>query len=220
MFEAMFYNSGPSDTIRNFAGQPLTRQILMDLLKDYKRPFDKIGELVRQKVLIQVKRGIFIPGPALNIPQPEPFLLANHIAGPSYVSLEAALSHWRMIPEQVYEITSVTTRRSKTYDTPAGRFTYKHLPLPYYSFGQQSMELAKNQVALVATPEKALCDKIVITSGLLFRSAVQLMAWLTEDMRINRDALRALRLGMIREWLNSAPKKDSLQLLVKILEKL
>lgn len=89
----------------------------------------KISEMVMLKTLIQVKRGIFIPGPALNIPQPEPFLLANRIAGPSYVSLEAALSHWQMIPEQVHEITSVITGRSTTYDTPAGRFSYRHLPL-------------------------------------------------------------------------------------------
>lgn len=208
------------DSIQNFAGQPLNRQILLDLLKDYKRPFDKIVELVRQKALIQVKRGMFIPGPALNIPQPEPFLLANHMVGPSYVSLETALSHWRMIPEQVYEITSVTTGRSKIYDTPAGRFSYRHLPLPYYSFGQQSLELAKNQVAVVATPEKALCDKIVTTPGLLFRSTVQLLAWLTEDMRMDKEALRELRTDNIQEWLDDAPKKDSLQLLVKTLEEL
>jgi hypothetical protein len=72
----------------------------------------------------------------------------------------------------------------------------------------------------VATPEKALCDKIVITSGLLFRSTVQLMAWLTEDMRMEKEALRELRADMIREWLNDAPKKCSLHLLVKTLEKL
>ena len=35
----------------NYAGQPLTRQVLMDLLKDYKRPYDKINELVKQKLL-------------------------------------------------------------------------------------------------------------------------------------------------------------------------
>jgi len=208
------------ETIRDFEGQPLTRQVLLNLLKDYKRPFDKITELVSQKALIPVKRGIFVPGPALNIHQPEPYLLANHLVGPSYVSLETALSHWRMIPEQVYETTSVTTGRSKIYDTPVGRFSYMHLPLPYYSFGQQSVELAKNQVALVATAEKALCDKIITTSGLLFRSTTQLLAWLTEDMRMDKEVLRTLRTSMIRDWLNESPKKDSLQQLVKTLEEL
>ena len=208
------------EAIQDFGGQPLTRQVLLNLLKDYKRPFDKITELVKQKALIPVKRGIFVPGPILNIPQPEPYLLANHLMGPSYVSLESALSHWRMIPEQVYEISSVTTGRSKVYNTPLGRFSYMHLPLPYYSFGQQSLELAKNQVALVATAEKALCDKIITTSGLLFRSSVQLLAWLTEDMRMDKEVLRTLQTGMIRDWLDESPKKDSLQLLVKTLEDL
>ena len=208
------------EAIRNFEGQPLTRQVLLDLLKEYKRPFDKITELVNQRVLIPVKRGIFIPGPALNIAQPEPFLLANHLVGPSYVSVETALSHWRLIPEQVYEISSMTIGRSKTYQTPVGRFSYMHLPLLYYSFGQQSVELTKKQIALVGTPEKALCDKIVTTSGLLFRSTAQIQSWLLEDMRMDKEILRTLKTGNIRSWLNEAPKKESLQLLVKTLEKL
>lgn len=207
-------------SIESFEGQPLTRQILLDLLKGYKRPFDKIYELVNQKVLIPVKRGIFIPGPASRIPQPEPYLLANHLTGPSYVSMETALSHWRLIPEQVYEVTSATTGRSRVYQTPAGRFTYRHLPLPYYSFGQQSLELAKNQVVLIATPEKALCDKIVTTAGLLFRSSVQLLAWLTEDMRMEREILHTLQTDKIRGWIKDSPKKESLRLLVKTLEEL
>jgi hypothetical protein len=115
-----------------------------------------------------VKRGIFIPGPALNIQQPEPFLLANHIVGPSYVSLEAALSHWRMIPEQVHEITSVTTGRSKTYDTPAGRFSYRHLPLPYFSFGQHSLELAKNQQLLWQPQKKHYATRLLLLPGYCF----------------------------------------------------
>jgi hypothetical protein len=208
------------EEIQDYGGQPLTRQILLDLLKDYKRPFDKIAELVRQKVLIQVKRGIFIAGPALSIPQPEPFLLSNHLSGPSYVSLETALSHWQLIPELVYEITSVTTGRSKTYQTPIGRFSYTHLPLPYFSFGQQQLELARKQVALVASPEKALCDKIVATSGLLFRSPKQMSAWLIEDMRMNREVLGTLKTDTIGDWINQSPKKDSLQLLVKTLGQL
>lgn len=207
-------------SIQNYEGQLLTRQVLMDLLKDYRRPFDKIAELVRQKKLILVKRGVFVPGPSLNLAQPEPFLIANHLAGPSYVSLETALSHWRIIPEQVFEITSVTTSRSRLYNTKLGRFRYTHLPLPYYSFGQQPVELAKNQVALVATAEKAICDKIITTSGLLFRSEVQLKEWMLDDMRMDRELLRTLKTERIREWLKESPKKESLQWLIKSVEKI
>ncbi|HOX16403.1 MAG TPA: hypothetical protein PLP18_09785, partial [Smithellaceae bacterium] len=37
------------------------------------------------------------------------FLMANKIYAPSYVSLEMALSHYSLIPESVYGITSVAT---------------------------------------------------------------------------------------------------------------
>src|SRR5947207_11115661 len=95
-------------TLQHFDGQPVTRQVLLNLLKDYKRPFDKINEWVKQQVLIPVKRGVFVAGPASRAAQPEPYLLANHLLGPSYVSMETALSYWRLIPEQVFEISSAT----------------------------------------------------------------------------------------------------------------
>jgi hypothetical protein len=208
------------ETIKRFGGQPLTRQILLEILKDYKRPHDKIHELVRQQALIPVKRGVFVPGPRLHLTQPEPFLLANHLNGPSYVSLETALSYWRLIPEQVYEIASATTERSKEYHTPVGRFTYTHLPLPYYAFGQMQVTLAENQVALIASPEKAVCDKLITTSGLLFRSLAPLKNWLLEEMRMDREVLRNLQTRTIRSWLPAAPKKKVLELLVNILEDL
>ncbi len=116
------------ESIQNFAEQPITKQVLMAILKEYKRPYDKINELVKQGILILVKRGIYIPGPKLNIAKPHSYLLANHILGPSYVSLESALSYHGLIPERVYEISSLTTQNSKTYKTPTGRFSYTHLP--------------------------------------------------------------------------------------------
>ena len=192
----------------------------MGMLKDYKRPYDKINDLVRKQALIPVKKGIFVPGPSLHLRSPEPFLLANHLYGPSYISMETALSHWGLIPEKVFEISSATTGRSQSYETSIGRFSYSHLTLPYYSFGQQQVTMEENQVALVATPEKALCDKLVTTSGLLFRSLVQLKEWLIEDMRMDKDVLRRLQPRLIRSWLTNAPKKTTLQLLVKIIEDL
>lgn len=40
------------------------------------------------------------------------FEIANKILNPSYVSLEMALSYYRLIPESVYVITSVSSRTS------------------------------------------------------------------------------------------------------------
>ncbi|MDP1764283.1 MAG: hypothetical protein Q8L07_10385 [Sediminibacterium sp.] len=208
------------EAIRDYAEQPITKQVLLDLLKDYKRPYDKITELVKQGILVLVRRGVYIPGPNLNIAKPETFLLANHLLGPSYVSLETALSYWGLIPEKVYETSSVTTQKSAVYKTPAGRFSYTHIPLPYYSFGIQQVELTKKQRVLMAAPEKALCDKIVTTSGLLLRSSKQVKELLMDDLRIERGMLQNLNHKEISTWIIDAPKKSSLDILIKTLKEL
>jgi predicted transcriptional regulator of viral defense system len=59
---------------------------------------------LRDGLIIPVKKGLYIAGPALNSGKPEPFLLANHILGPSYISLETALAYHGFIPERVYEL--------------------------------------------------------------------------------------------------------------------
>ena len=208
------------EAIQDFAEQPITKQIILDLLRDYKRPYDKITELVKQGILVLVRRGVYIPGPKLNIATPEAFLLANHLLGPSYVSLETALSFWGLIPEKVYETSSVTTQKRAVYKTAAGRFSYIHIPLPYYAFGIQQVELTKKQRVLMATPEKALCDKIVTTSGLLLRSTKQVKELLTEDLRIEKNMLRNLDRREISNWMTDAPKKSSLGMLIKTLKEL
>lgn len=208
------------EAIQDYAEQPITKQALLDLLKDYKRPYDKITELGKQGLLVLVRRGVYIPGPNLNIAKPESLLLANHLLGPSYVSLETALSHWGLILERVFETSSVTTQKSAVYKTPAGRFSYTHIPLPYYSFGIQQVELTKKQMVLMATPEKAICDKIITTSGLLLRSSKQVKELLMDDLRIERSMLRNLNHKEISKWLIDSPKKSSLNMLIKTLKEL
>lgn len=208
------------DDVQEYAEEPLTRQLMLDLLKEYKRPNDKINELVKSGQLTTIKKGLYIPGPKTNMVKPEPFLVANHLWGPSYVSLETALAYWGLIPERVYEISSITIKTTKTYKTPIGRFSYFHASLPYYSFGIQSVSLTPKQVALIASPAKALCDKIVMTSGIFLRSTRLVREFLVDDLRIDEDMLRQLDAKEIESWLEGSPKKSSLNMLVKTLRTL
>ncbi|MDJ1505261.1 hypothetical protein [Xanthocytophaga agilis] len=205
---------------RQFTNAPFSRQLMLEMLKEYKRPNDKISELIKAGLLISLKKGLYIPGANAELPGPHPFLIANHLYGPSYVSLESALSYWELIPERVYEISSVTLKASKTYKTPKGRFSYQHIPSPYYSFGLRSVELQPNQVALLASPEKALCDKIVTTSGISLRSSRQVMDFLLDDLRIDYDKLKKLDKKVILSWADDAPKSNSIHMLVKALKAL
>jgi hypothetical protein len=206
--------------IREHSLQPLTHQLLMSFLKDYKRPNDKIKALKAEGLIESIKKGLYIAGPQVKMPRPENTLLANHIYGPSYVSLDTALSYYGLIPERVSEIASMTTKVSTEFHTVAGVFTYTHLPLPYYAFGLNMMRLTTDQRAIIASPEKALCDKIVSTSGILLRSTAQAAAYLLEDLRIDESALKGLDIEMMTGWFPDAPKKESLEMLIKTIEKL
>lgn len=208
------------ELIQNYAEEPLNHQVMTHLLKNYKRPNDKIHELIKSGDLLQVRRGLYIAGPRIKVEKPSNFLLANHLRGPSYVSLETALSHWSLIPERVYEVASVTLQSAKLYQTPVGRFRYLHADLPYYAFGINSVRLSARQRVLIASPEKALCDKIVMTSGVFLRSVRQAREFLLEDLRMEEDGLRKLRLPEIQSWINESPKSASLEMLVKTLQQL
>jgi hypothetical protein len=197
------------------AGHPLTHQWLAALLKGYKRPNDKMHELVRQKLLQPVKKGLYIGGASLRAGKPEPFLLANNILGPSYISLDTALAYYGLIPERVYEIASMTLKASRKFSTPLGIFTYTRLHLPYYAFGIRQWKLAEDQYVLAASPEKALCDKMVTTAGLVFRSRSSVQDWLMENLRMEEENIRKLDLTAMSGWLEDVPKRGSLEQMIK-----
>ncbi len=81
---------------------------------------------------MSVRRGLYV-AIAPDTPRPESFLLANHVYGPSYVSMDSALSFYGMIPERVYEISSATTKTSRQFRTPAGTLLRRG-PLPTHGF--------------------------------------------------------------------------------------
>lgn len=206
--------------IKEYAETPISRHLILELLRDYQSPNDKISQLLKSKELISLRRGLYIIGPEIDLPKPEPFLIANHLRGPSYISLESALSYWNMIPERVYEISSVTTKTSKQYNTPVGRFSYKQLKTPYYSYGIKNIEYSAKQTILIASREKALCDKIVLTPKINLRSIKQTQAFLIEDLRMDIEILRTLETKTMAYWVKDAPKKNSLKMLIKTLAEL
>jgi hypothetical protein len=206
--------------IKYYTQAPITHHVVSDVVSEYGRPNDKISELMKKGELLSIRRGLYIPGPETDLPAPNSILIANHLRGPSYVSLETALSFWGMIPERVHEISSVTLKTTKSYDTPIGRFSFQHVASPYYAFGIERVQLEEQQFALIACREKALCDKIILTSGVLLRSISQTLDFLLEDMRMDEDLLVDLNLRTIAEWIEDAPKKSSLKMLVKTLETL
>lgn len=202
-------------TIQQYAALPIPHHVMKWLLKDYQQPNDKIHNLLKRGILEQVKKGLYIAGPSISKVKPDPFLIANHILGPSYISLESALSYHGLIPERVYTITSVTTKATREYTTPLGTFTYTRLPLPYYSYGIRSIEIATDQRIMIASPEKAIFDKITTTAGVEFRSKVSVLSYMENDLRLDIDNLTRLDLKSMADWISTAPKKQTLELFLE-----
>ena len=206
--------------LRTLSNQPLTHQLLTGLLKDYRRPNDKILSLKSAGMIEPVKKGLYIAGKSLGAERPENALLANHILGPSYLSMESALAHYGLIPEKVFAVTSMTTKASRKFQTSIGRYTYTNLPLPYYAFGLATVSLSKDQQAIMAIPEKALCDKIATTAGITLRSQSSARDYVFGNLRMEEEDLAKFDLDAILSWLENAPKRESLEMLIKMIEKI
>lgn len=206
--------------LKLYQNAPIHRHLLLNLLKTYKRPNDKISEMLKNKELIALKRGLYVPGEKMDLKRPSLFSIANHLYGPSYVSLTSALSYWGLIPEKVVEISSVTTKPSKVFRNELGRFRYQKLSLPYYSQGIKQVQINEQQTVLMASAEKAICDLIILTPGVNLRSRKQTIAFLVEDLRIQEEELFLLNTKEIAHWLTSAHKASSIKTLVNTLESL
>jgi len=117
---------------KKVAGEEFDYQILMDVLRGYEHPRDKITAMLRQGVIIRVKKGIYVFGEKYSRGPFSREVLANMIYGPSYVSLDYALHYYGLIPERVEAVTSVTSGRSRRFSTPVGLFIYRMIPLRAY----------------------------------------------------------------------------------------
>lgn len=109
--------------------------------------------------LLHLRRGLYLLNPSLIKRSEHPFAIAQRMYGPSYISLESALNYHDLIPEAVYGITSVTTKRRKSFPTPIGVFSYT--PLPQANFYCDVQREVNDDIAyFIANPWKAICDYV------------------------------------------------------------
>ncbi len=112
----------------------------------------------------QLRRGLYALAPPYQQTPPHPFLVANRLVEGSYVSLQAALGYYGLIPEHVPVVTSVSTQRPGEWDTPLGTYLYRHIQ-PALLYGYRRERVAPGQHAFVASPAKALLDLAYLTPG-------------------------------------------------------
>jgi hypothetical protein len=176
-------------------GVPFDYQLAMDRLRDFRAPRDKLRRLCEDGEIVQVKRGLYVAGSTgEDGAVVDPRVLSGLVYGPSYVSLETALAHYGMIPERVEEITCMTSKRARSFDTPVARFRYLPIPERAFAIGV-TRETTKGGGYLLAQPEKALCDRIAQAADLEAQREVP--GFLFDDLRLEEGRIDELDPGLI-----------------------
>jgi len=208
------------ERLRNIGVIPINKDVLYSLYDYLKRPDEKVSELERKGLIIRVRRDLYIVSPKVHHQEISSELVANHLYGPSYVSLESALSYYGLIPERVYSMRSVCMKLNKQYETGLGRFEYIKMPERYFPIGIHQEIINNSYSFLIATPEKALCDKIIATKNLKIQSVKAMRVYLEEDLRFDMQALTSFDVGIIRQCFELGRKKTELTQLLKLLSDL
>jgi len=141
------------------------------------------------------------------------FVTAGQLYGPSYISTYSALRHYNLIPEVVYGTTSLTTRKTKTFDTSRGRFQFQKVKRQMF-FGFDYYEW-NGGLYRIARPEKCLLDLAYLDPNFSDPE------WL-EEMRFDREELMMQidipKMAFYSKVMQSSVLFDRIDLLYKVYE--
>ena len=191
-------------------------QMLSNL--EYNRINDKIVQLKNKGVLTALKSGLYLYNPVYDEALVSKEIIANLLLGPSYLSFDYALWYHGLIPESVQTIQSATTKRSKFYSTPLGVFSYKQVKKELYNIALE-IHNTKSGNFIIASKEKALCDKVYYTKDIPIRSKSTMIEFLEDDLRIDLDELIESDIKVFGEYCK-VTKSKKIALLKRIIEEL
>ncbi|NUN10291.1 MAG: hypothetical protein HUU54_14045 [Ignavibacteriaceae bacterium] len=117
--------------------------------------YHRLAEWQKKGYIRRIANGIFVFAD-VNLDEMHLFYLANRIYEPSYISLESAFAYYGFIPESVYRITSVSTKKTSEFRYDDIVFSYRTIHRRF-NFGYNLINW-KNVTVKIAEPEKAVID--------------------------------------------------------------
>ncbi len=115
---------------------------------------------VTRGYLVRLRQGYFAFPEYKNKPDYY-FYFANRIYRPSYISLHSALAFYGMTPEEVVQITSITSLKTGSFKNDFGEYSYRSIRDDLF-FGYILKPMADNRTVMFASPEKALLDLLYL----------------------------------------------------------
>lgn len=173
----------------------------------YQAPEKALNAMVERGEVVRLKRGIYAFRMGF-----DPLSAASVLCPPSYVSFEAALAYYGLIPERVETVMAVVDGRSACFDTPLGRFEFHSQRRELYALGMTIAFNDQHVPVPIATREKAVLDALGRAKlRAAAMSLAEVRAFMTQGLRIDDGDLRALslrKLGRMAElYRNHGPRK-------------
>ena len=177
---------------------------------------DKINKLKRKGYIETLKRGLYLhTSPFVQNPISKE-IIANTMLSPSYISFDYALYYYGLIPESVFDITSATTKRSKSFKSNNGTYSFKQIKKKLFPFGL-TIESTQNGNFIIALKEKALCDKVYYTKDIQITSKKSMIMFLLDDLRIDVDELEGYDRNIFIKYFEIS-KSKKIKFLIQALE--
>ncbi|HKL17133.1 MAG TPA: hypothetical protein VJ900_02125 [Patescibacteria group bacterium] len=184
---------------------------VLNLEKDFHR--QRLYDWQKKDLITKITHNFYVFNDK-ELSEEDLYFIANKIYSPSYISLEGVLYHYNLIPETVYQVTSVTTRKTRSLSSEIGDFSYRHVKSNLF-FGYKNIK-KDNFTYQLAEPEKAILDLLYLRSDIKNKKQLK-------NLRIKKDEfLEKIDQDRIREYLkrfssNTLKKKteDLLELINK-----
>jgi len=194
------YRLAPPDGI--FA-ESVVRNLLPSASDTARKQF--IYRAVSNGEILRLKPGLYCLAEAYRKTHPHPFVVAGLLHSPSHISLESALSYYGLIPEAVHGVTSVTDRRSRTFRTPLGDFSFIRVPADEPRAGVRHINIDNQGWIFIAGPMRAIADLIYLRKGVFWKKDG--LRFLTDSLRIEEDDLHKIPLDDYEEVFSSLRNK-------------
>ncbi len=120
-------------------------------------------------------------------------MIGNKIYSPSYVGLESALSYYELIPEAVFQITGITSRKTRNIQTDIANFNYRSIHNRLFWGYQLNTETFHS--FFISDPEKTILDYLYLNPHLNDTKSI-------EELRVNREIfITLLNISKLKKYL-------------------
>lgn len=170
----------------------------------------------KNKLIVPLKKGVYILRSRFEKEENKDLYLeylANKIYEPSYISGEYVMSKYNLLTEAVYGISSITTRKTKSFDTTLGNFNYYSVGSRLF-FGYEIVKFYSANI-MIAKKSKAVFDFLYLR---FFRNAL-ISDNSIEELRINWENLTKKEFENVGKYASDSKNKRVLQVISLIKKK-